>query len=157
MAGRVLNMHGVLRDPRLRCDRGDGVMVPLQGGALLDGLLRLGIVYAGRRVARHGLLDSAWRNPYIVGRHGLRDECIARYRVHLGRMLEHGPVLRRRLAEISARGLDLACWCAPQPCHAAVVFEAAGQCGESDAAGRLWACDAAASVATLRSSLAGLL
>jgi hypothetical protein len=68
---------------------------------------------------------SRWGNPFVVGRDGDREECVALYR----RALEGGELsftvddAREQLA-----GRDLACWCALDvPCHADVLLEIANR------------------------------
>ena len=60
-------------------------------------------VYIGR--------PSKWGNPFAVGRHGARGECIALYEA----WLRENTVLIAALDEL--RGLVLGCWCAPRACH----------------------------------------
>jgi hypothetical protein len=70
-----------------------------------------GAVYVGRRITRIGLAGSKWANPFKIGLDGTRAEGIEKYRAWL---LEQ-PELMAALPEL--RGKDLACWCAPDPCH----------------------------------------
>ena len=69
-------------------------------------------VYIGR--------PSPWGNPYRIGVHGTRAQCIEAYRDELLR----DP---KRLARVRAelRGKTLGCWCAPEPCHGDVLLEVA--------------------------------
>ena len=53
------------------------------------------------------------------GRDGTREEVIAKYRAWLVQQ----PELMATLPEL--QGKDLACWCAPEPCHAEVLGELA--------------------------------
>ena len=53
----------------------------------------------------------------MIGKHGDRDEVIARYRDWIATQ----PELLAALPEL--RGKDLACWCAPEPCHGDVLLE----------------------------------
>jgi len=64
-------------------------------------------VYIGR--------PSKWGNPFVVGKHGQRGECIALYEGWLRR----NAALIEALDEL--RGLVLGCWCAPRPCHGDVL------------------------------------
>jgi Domain of unknown function (DUF4326) len=65
-----------------------------------------GAIYVGR--------PTKWGNPFVIGRDGTRGEVIARYAVYL-----HASGLIDMIDEL--RGLDLVCWCAPEPCHADVL------------------------------------
>jgi hypothetical protein len=73
----------------------------------------LPVVYVGR--------PTRWGNPFIVGKDGTPEQCIARYRnLYKNGMLSE-PYF---LAEI--RGKNLACFCGlEQPCHADVLLEIA--------------------------------
>ncbi len=66
-----------------------------------------GAIYVGR--------GSPWGNPFVIGRHGNRQEVIERFRC------EVLPTL-----DVSAlRGRDLVCFCAPAACHADLLVEKA--------------------------------
>lgn len=69
-------------------------------------------VYVGR--------PSKWGNPFVIGRDGDRDRVIQLYRRHI----EESPELQEALVR-ELRYKDLACWCAPKPCHADVLLEMA--------------------------------
>jgi hypothetical protein len=64
---------------------------------------------------------SKWGNPFVIGRHGSRDEVIAKYRAWVVQQ----PHLMAALHEL--RGKDLVCWCAPEPCHGDVLVEPANR------------------------------
>ena len=70
-----------------------------------------GSVYIGR--------PSKWGNPFVIGVDGTRDEVIMKYRAWLMGNAE----LMGKLDEL--RGMDLVCWCAPEPCHGDVLLELA--------------------------------
>lgn len=72
-----------------------------------------GAVYVGR--------GSRWGNKYRIGEDGTREEVIAKYRADLAA----DPARRDRLIEaLAARHpTALACWCAPEACHADVLAE----------------------------------
>jgi Domain of unknown function (DUF4326) len=86
-------------------------------------------------VARPG----PWGNPFVIGRDGTREECVALYAVLLaGQVCETAaaPVAQQRKvqAHVAAhiarlRGKDLACWCRPdgRPCHADVLIRLANE------------------------------
>ena len=71
----------------------------------------VGRVYVGR--------PSKWGNPFMLGRDGMRDQVISKYRA----WITCQPALLADLHEL--RGKDLVCWCAPQRCHAEVLAELA--------------------------------
>lgn len=62
-------------------------------------------------IARPGF----WGNPFRVGVHGARGECVDRYRDWVLQSPEH----RRRLPEL--RDKVLGCWCSPERCHGDVL------------------------------------
>jgi len=81
-------------------------------------------VYVGR--------PSPLGNPYAIGPDGDRLEVIERYRKWLAaRIAERDPVVCTALLGIRP-GQDLACHCAPAPCHASVIAEALEQGVQAD-------------------------
>lgn len=62
---------------------------------------------------------SEWGNPFVLEADGDRNTVIAAYRDHY---LPHKPSLRAQLPDLA--GKALACWCAPEPCHADTLIEA---------------------------------
>lgn len=70
-----------------------------------------GAVYIGR--------GSKWGNPFVIGRHGGRNQVIAQYRT----MLSQTPELLAALPEL--RGKELLCYCAPLACHGHVLRDLA--------------------------------
>ena len=66
-------------------------------------------VYIGR--------GSKWGNPFRIGWDGDRAEVIARYEV----WIQTKPELLAALPELV--GKDLACYCAPKPCHGDVLLK----------------------------------
>ena len=87
----------------------------MTGDISAGALLERGIVRVDR--------ETPWGNPFVVGRHGTRAQVIARYRRHLWRRIRAGETDLADLAALDGR--DLACWCHPKPCHAAVLARAA--------------------------------
>jgi hypothetical protein len=83
------------------------------------GVVPSGAIYVGRAQPRVGLRASKWANPFRIGRDGTRPDVIGKYRAWLLAQ----PELMAALAELRCR--DLACWCAPEPCHADVLVELA--------------------------------
>lgn len=82
-------------------------------------------VYIGRPKA-----GSAWRfgNPFVVGRDGVRGQCIEKYRQWLLRGKTFGcrdatPARRLWILKNVGALFDrrLVCWCAPAPCHGDVL------------------------------------
>ena len=73
-----------------------------------------GAVYIGR--------PSKWGNPFIVGKHGTREQVIQKYASHIGTMVSEG------LIDISElRGKGLVCWCSPLPCHGDILLKLANK------------------------------
>lgn len=83
--------------------------------------------------------STKWGNPFIVGKHGTREDCVT-----LFKFLIHGhlcisvdkacadaqqqcvKMAKRNLRHL--RGKELACWCPLNaPCHADVLLEAAAK------------------------------
>lgn len=79
------------------------------------------VVYVGRAMHRGGwhLQASPLANPFRLGRDGSAEQVMAAYRDYL--------VARPDLLALlpGLRGHRLGCWCAPQPCHAAIIAELA--------------------------------
>jgi hypothetical protein len=104
-----------------------------------------GAVYIGRANPAHGLPASRWRNPFEIRKHGSRDEVIKLYERWLyappderaAMIAECG--IDRALYGISDRplidgiaelcGVDLVCWCSPQPCHGDLLLRLANAPG----------------------------
>jgi hypothetical protein len=91
-----------------------------RGGVVPDGAH-----YIGDRLYRGPwrLPASKWKNPYKLRRNATReqrDEVITRYERHL-----HDSGLINDVHEL--RGRDLACWCAPEPCHGDVLLRLANR------------------------------
>lgn len=92
-------------------------------------------IYIGRAVPRYGLAESKWHNPYIIGTHGDRAECLMQYNDHLIDWYNQ---------DISAHDLELdalreellACWCAPLDCRGDVLAKVADM---TPAERRAWA------------------
>jgi hypothetical protein len=93
----------------------------------LEGKVRGDEVYVGRTKAVPGELGVQavhdLGNPFIVGKDGLRGACADMYADYLGDKLAGDRDTQERvtaLAEQAAKSgrLDLACHCAPGPCHA---------------------------------------
>lgn len=71
-------------------------------------------VYVGR--------PTEWGNPYQIGRDGTREEVVEAFKQHLWRRLQSEPNLVKRVAAL--HGKTLACWCAPEACHADILVAA---------------------------------
>jgi len=76
-------------------------------------------VYIGRGQCPKTGKMGKWGNPYLIGKHGNRQQVIEKYRQYLF----SSPDLLRALPEL--KGKVLACWCAPEPCHGDVLLELA--------------------------------
>lgn len=72
-----------------------------------------GSVYVGR--------PTMFGNPFVIGKDGNREQVIAKYKVwFMGKVQTD---LRFAKAVEQLKGQNLACWCAPQACHADVIIE----------------------------------
>ena len=80
-------------------------------------------VYIGRKVHRKNCNwpQSQWANPYKT-RDGSPKERERVLMLH-EQWLPQQPELMAALQEL--RGKDLACWCAPKPCHGDVLLDLA--------------------------------
>lgn len=70
-------------------------------------------IYIGR--------PTKWGNPFVVGKHGTRQEVIEKYRA----WIVNQPELLAALGEL--KGQNLACYCAPKACHGDVLLELANK------------------------------
>lgn len=78
---------------------------------------------------------TRWGNPFVVGKHGTRAECVDLFRkmlagyicVSTGNATEQMAYLKMASRDRGRlKGKDLACWCAlSSPCHADVLLELA--------------------------------
>ena len=66
---------------------------------------------------------TRWGNPFVIGRHGNREEVIERYRNWLWGKVKSGGISLSELAALN--GKTLACHCHPLPCHGDVLAKAA--------------------------------
>ena len=64
-----------------------------------------------------------WGNRYRIGKDGSRSEVVAKHRRDLNRDIADGTISLEDLAALS--GKRLGCYCAPQPCHADSLAQAA--------------------------------
>ncbi len=85
-------------------------VVSMRGNGLPQGAVRI-----DRR--------TKWGNPFVIGRDGTREEVIEQYRHWLWAELKAGRITIVELAKLAEK--DLACWCAPKPCHGEVLQRAA--------------------------------
>lgn len=85
-------------------------------------------VYIGR--------GSIWGNPFIIGKHGSRDEVIEKYVKYLRNRVKANEVSLQQLASLYRK--DLVCFCAPLKCHGDILMKAAEWAHEKiNAAGKI--------------------
>jgi hypothetical protein len=72
-----------------------------------------GAVYIGR--------PSIWGNPYVVGKHGSRDQVVEMYSIWLSKQLQAPEFLAEFESLASSPGL--VCFCAPKRCHGHALIE----------------------------------
>lgn len=70
-------------------------------------------VYIGR--------PSKWGNPFVIGKHGSREEVIEKYK----NWLLNNKILMLSLPQLKDK--ILGCWCAPLACHGDVLLELANK------------------------------
>jgi hypothetical protein len=66
-------------------------------------------VYIGR--------PSIWGNPFEIGKHGNREEVIAKYKEYV----LNDPLLMSQIMDLD--GQVLGCWCRPKHCHGDALIE----------------------------------
>lgn len=59
---------------------------------------------------------SKWGNPFIVGKHGTREQVILKYMD----WIQKNPDLLNCISELT--GKDLVCFCSPKACHGDVLI-----------------------------------
>jgi hypothetical protein len=74
-----------------------------------------GAIYIGR--------GSRWGNPFVIGKHGDRDDVCDQYEVKLQQQVITGEISVQDLAALHDK--DLVCFCAPHRCHGDTLSEAA--------------------------------
>ena len=68
-------------------------------------------------------------NPFVIGKHGTREQVIAKYEVWLQEQIDKGnPVVLDELNRlgnkaIDEKGLALQCFCYQKPCHGGFIKE----------------------------------
>ena len=112
----------------------DGGQFPVSAESLFEGGLRPRLVTAidppkvlnARKLGRtmpaavYVGRPSEWGNPFVLGRHGDRDQVMDRYIAWLHENPDFVLRVRQRLA-----GKDLVCWCDPEACHGHVLRDLA--------------------------------
>jgi hypothetical protein len=79
--------------------------------------------------------STKWGNPFVVGKHGTRAECVELY-AHLLRGdicltcgIDPNLLMAYRAMVVACRhelaGKNLACWCVQGPCHADLLLKVA--------------------------------
>lgn len=59
---------------------------------------------------------SKWGNPFVIGKHGTREQVILKYID----WIQNQPHLMNSLSEL--KGKNLICYCAPKLCHGDVLI-----------------------------------
>lgn len=65
---------------------------------------------------------SAFGNPFIIGKHGTREEVCDKFDA----WIKTNPQLTERIKK-TLRGKSLACWCAPNRCHGETILRIANE------------------------------
>jgi len=74
------------------------------------------------RVFKYVGRPSDFGNPFMIGRDGTREEVIKKY----SEWIEGRPKLIERIKN-ELKGYDLACFCAPEACHADILLKIANE------------------------------
>lgn len=76
-------------------------------------------IYIGRECFMGGwkLKRSIWYNPYSIKVYGSRENVLKMYKQYI----LNKPELLNQLCKLS--GMQLGCWCAPNPCHGDILCE----------------------------------
>ena len=61
---------------------------------------------------------SKFGNPFVIGKHGNREQVVAKYK----EWILSKPELVE-MAKLRLKGKNLVCYCAPLPCHGDVLLE----------------------------------
>jgi poly(3-hydroxybutyrate) depolymerase len=77
---------------------------------------RTGVVYCGR--------PSPLGNPFRLGVHGSRSECIAKFRRWLWERLQARDAVVLAALDSLREDSVLGCWCKPHDCHCDVIVRA---------------------------------
>jgi hypothetical protein len=89
---------------------------------LVPWLMDQGLIsYVGHAGSRHSWPQSDFANPFVKQARTDRKAMVRRYR----EWLDEQPALLARISNGELTGRALACWCAPQPCHADILAERA--------------------------------
>lgn len=70
-------------------------------------------VYIGR--------GSPFGNSYVIGKHGNREQVIAKYRAWFLDKVSNDQAFRSKV--MALRGKRLGCFCKPLPCHGDVIVQ----------------------------------
>lgn len=70
-------------------------------------------IYIGR--------GSPYGNPYVIGKNGTREECIAKFEA----LIRANSHLVTHIKQL--RGRDLLCYCAPRACHGDILLKIANE------------------------------
>jgi len=86
-------------------------------------------VYIGRASYKNNISCSPLANPFILEKHGDREEVIAKYklwlleRLKLWRSTQTLEMLRLANLLKDGKDLELVCYCSPKACHGDVIKE----------------------------------
>ena len=63
---------------------------------------------------------SRFGNPFYIGKDGNREEVIEKYEQYFYKRIDQDRKFRWAVAAL--KGLTLACWCTPLPCHGDIII-----------------------------------
>lgn len=68
---------------------------------------------------------SMFGNPFIEGKDGTREECVAKYKPYFNKRYVEDKAFRAAVHALAAQALAaeliLICWCDPLPCHGHII------------------------------------
>jgi hypothetical protein len=131
-----------MREPSLDEDQGSLKMsivnckvnfIRPQYNNLRDWMLDANNVYIGRagivfvtnpetgNMERFPKTGHVFQNPYIIGKHGTREEVLQKYNTYIQEKLNKNPELVKEL--LLLKNKNLGCWCYPEMCHGNILIE----------------------------------
>jgi hypothetical protein len=68
---------------------------------------------------------SEFANPYKIGKDGIREEVIEKYKVMIENKIKSNYEFANKIKNL--KGKNLGCWCKPESCHGDILLEIANK------------------------------